>query len=38
MPALKEAANAAGLDLAEFETTGEPTDQLRVTIKGAPIV
>jgi len=38
MPAFKAAAFDAGVDIASFETTGEPTDQLRVTIKGAPVV
>jgi len=38
MPAFKAAALAAGISTADFETTGEPTDMLRVTLKGAPIV
>lgn len=33
---LVEAAVAAGVDVTPFETIGEPSDQLRVTLKGAP--
>jgi hypothetical protein len=33
MPALRAAAEEAGLDLAEFETTGEPSDRLTITLK-----
>lgn len=38
MVAFKAAAEAAGVDIANFETTGEPSDMLRVTLKGAPVV
>lgn len=30
---IREAAAAAGVDLAPFETTGEPTDRLQITLK-----
>lgn len=33
---LQEAAAAAGIDIEEFKTTGEPTDMLRVTLAGVP--
>lgn len=35
---LKEAALAAGVNPEQFESTGDPSDQLRVTISGAPTV
>lgn len=35
---LKAAATAAGIDVSAFETTGEPTDRLQVTLKGAPTI
>ena len=28
MPAIREAAADAGIDLAQYETTGDPTDRL----------
>ena len=33
MKGLREAAEAAGVDLSLYETTGDPTDRLTVTIK-----
>lgn len=33
---LKAAAVAAGVDVSQFETTGDPTDQLRVLVGGTP--
>ena len=35
--AYNAAAFAAGVDVSEYTTTGDPTDGLRVTIKGAPV-
>jgi hypothetical protein len=35
MPALREAARAAGLDLAPFETVGEPSDRLTIRLDKA---
>jgi hypothetical protein len=32
MPAIREAAAAAGIDLAEYETVGEPTDRLVIRV------
>jgi hypothetical protein len=32
-PAIREAAEKAGIDISQFETTGEPTDRLTVTIR-----
>lgn len=32
MPAIKAAASAAGIDLQQFETVGEPSDRLLVTV------
>jgi hypothetical protein len=34
MKAIREAAAAAGIDLAEYETVGEPTDRLVIRITG----
>lgn len=36
--ALKAAAIAAGIDVTAYETTGDPTDRLQVTLRGAPVV
>jgi molybdopterin-biosynthesis enzyme MoeA-like protein len=33
MPALKSAAEKIGLDVQQFETVGDPTDRLTVTIR-----
>lgn len=33
--AIKEAAIAAGVDISQFETTGEPTDRLQITLKNS---
>lgn len=33
MKGLRAAAEAAGIDLAQFETTGDPSDRLTITIK-----
>jgi hypothetical protein len=33
MPALRAAAEAAGLDLSEFERVGEPSDRLTISLK-----
>ena len=30
---IREAAAAAGVDLSEFETSGEPTDRLTISIR-----
>lgn len=38
MPALKEAAQAAGLNIEDFQETGDPTDMLTVKLKGAPVI
>jgi hypothetical protein len=35
--ALKQAAIAAGVDVSQFETTGDPTDMLLVRLPGAPL-
>jgi len=35
-PALRAAADEAGLDLAQFETTGDPSDRLVVSLKENP--
>ena len=35
IPALRKAAAQAGIDLSQFETTGEPSDRLTITIRGA---
>jgi hypothetical protein len=35
IPAIREAAAQAGIDLSQFETTGEPSDRLTITISGA---
>ena len=32
MPAIREAATAAGIDISRFETTGEPTDRLVIQV------
>ena len=36
MPAIRAAAAAAGIDLAEFETTGAPTDRLVIIVSIIP--
>jgi len=35
MKAIREAASKAGIDLAQFETVGEPTDRLTITIRAS---
>jgi hypothetical protein len=35
MPAIREAAAKAGIDVSEFETVGDPTDRLTITIQTA---
>jgi len=35
IPALRKAAAQAGIDLSQFETTGEPSDRLTINIRGA---
>jgi uncharacterized protein (UPF0335 family) len=37
MPALREAAERLGLDLGQFETVGDPSDRLTVTMAGAAV-
>jgi hypothetical protein len=32
MPAIREAAEKAGIDLAQFETSGQPTDRLTIRV------
>jgi hypothetical protein len=36
MKQLKAAAIAAGIDISEFETTGQPTDRLDIRVRGTP--
>jgi len=35
MPAIRKAAAQVGIDLAQFETTGDPSDRLTITIRAA---
>jgi hypothetical protein len=35
MPATRKAAAQAGIDLAQFETTGDPSDRLTITIRAS---
>jgi hypothetical protein len=34
VPAIREAAAAAGIDLTKFERTGEPSDRLVIQVTG----
>jgi hypothetical protein len=38
MPAIREAARKAGVDISQFETVGEATDRLTVTIRATAAV
>jgi hypothetical protein len=37
MPALREAAQALGLDIQQFETVGDPSDRLSITLRKDPV-
>ena len=36
MPAIREAAKDAGIDISQFETVGDPIDRLRIRMSQAP--